>query len=112
MVTAALLLALLFADQDAPPAPDPLIGAWSCAGGPCIDPQIAFEIEDGRHIFRSWLHDRPSAVGRWTSDGTTLIIVCCSGVVMNHRIVSVDANELVLRAEHERRTARYTRIKQ
>ena len=112
MLIAALLLAgLLSADQETPPPPDPLVGAWSCAGGPCIDPEIEFAVEDGRHIFRSWLHQRPSAVGRWAADGTALTIVCCGGVVMNLRVVSVSEKELVLRGENERRSARYTRIK-
>jgi len=112
MFTAALLLALLFADQDTPPAPEPLLGAWSCDGGPCIDPQIEFAVEDGRHVFRSWLHERPSIVGRWVADGPAITIVCCSGVVMSYKIVSVDAMELVLRGDHERRSARYKRMKQ
>jgi len=113
VVTAVLLLvALLAADQETPPPAHPLVGAWSCASGPCIDPEIAFAIEDGRHIFRSWLHQRPSAVGRWTSEGSALSIVCCGGVVMNYRIVSVDEKELVLRGEDERRVARYSRVKE
>jgi hypothetical protein len=111
VLTAVLLLAAsLLADQEAPAATaEPLVGAWNCAGGPCIDPEIELAVENGRHVFRSWRDQRPSAIGRWASDGTLLAIVCCGGVVTNFRIVRVDEKELVLRGETDRRDARYAR---
>jgi len=113
MLAAWALAALIFAAQDAAPSVSPgeaIRGAWSCASGPCIDPEIEFALEDGRHIFRSWLHQRPSAVGRWAVDGEAVIVVCCAGVVRNYRIVAVNDKELVLRGEKERSDARYRRV--
>lgn len=87
-----------------------LVGAWECVSGPCIDPEIEFGIEDKVLVFRSWLHQRPSAIGTWTLDGSSVTVRCCAGSENIYSIVRVGKNELLLREEAEKETARYRRI--
>jgi len=87
-----------------------LVGSWECASGPCIDPEIEFGIEDKVRVFRSWLHQRPSAVGTWSVEGKTITIKCCSDRTMKLAIVRVNDKELVVREEDEKEVARYRRI--
>ena len=80
-----ILLAALFfvpaasAQKPAPTLEDRLLGNWKCVSGPCDDPEIQFEIEDGKRVYNSWLHSRPSASGgSWTLSGRNLSITCCA----------------------------------
>jgi hypothetical protein len=87
-----------------------LVGAWECASGPCFDPEIEFGIEDKVRVFRSWLHQRPSALGTWSVEGKTITIKCCSDRTTELAIVRVNDKELVVREEDEKEVARYRRI--
>lgn len=87
-----------------------LVGAWECASGPCIDPEIEFGIEDKVRVFRSWLHQRPASIGTWSVEGKTVTIKCCSDRTTQLAIVRVNDKELVLREEDEKEVARYRRI--
>ena len=101
-----VLLALTLPVHSAEP---PLIGAWSCHRGPCLDPEIEFAIEDGHRVFRSWLHHRPSLRGTWSTDGSTLTVTVGGGD-FEYEIVRVNKKVLVLRADDDKESAHYTRI--
>ena len=74
-----------------------LLGYWLCESGDCPDEAIELADNDGVQTFNSWLHDRPSAVdGRWTLDGTRLVIHCCEDVEYAYDVVEVGEERLVL----------------
>jgi hypothetical protein len=57
------------------PTEDQLLGAWACDQGECPDPELEFAIENGEHIFRTWLHARPATRAQWQLHGDTLTIL-------------------------------------
>ena len=87
-----------------------ILGAWRCARGPCFDPEIAFEIEDGTRVFRSWLHHRPARNCEWSLEGDSLTLLCSSGSATRYRVIRTTKKVLVLLEEGEKRPARYRRI--
>ena len=105
------MILLLVAALALSPAEKSLVGAWECRSGPCIDPEIEFAVEDGKRVFRSWLHHRPSAFGTWSVEGKTVTIICCGGDdASEYRIVRVTKRELVLRPDYDDKDSRYRRI--
>ena len=91
------LLPMLACARD--PDPATLLGGWACVEGACPDEAIAFSIEDGVRVYRSWLHERPSAVdGRWSLEGTRLTIACCDGPDAAYEILESTARLLRLRS--------------
>lgn len=74
-----------------------LLGYWLCESGDCPDEAIELADNDGVQTYNSWLHDRPSAVdGRWTLDGTRLVIHCCEDVEYAYNVVEIGEERLVL----------------
>jgi hypothetical protein len=108
----AMLLLFVASARSAQPAEPAkaIVGYWGCRSGPCFDPEIGFTVDEGERVFQSWLHQRPGASGRWSVEGKTLTVVCCSGQTYKYRIVRVNKRELVLRGEDEKESARYRRI--
>lgn len=86
-----------------------IVGAWGCSSGPCIDPEIAFEVEDGARVFRSWLHHRPSMIGKWSVSGST-VTIAMAGLENTYKIDRVNKKVLILREEGDEEPARYKRI--
>ena len=44
-----------------------VVGAWGRPSGVGVFEEFALEVEDGEHVFRSWLHQRPDVPSaRWT----------------------------------------------
>jgi hypothetical protein len=74
-----------------------LLGGWVHAKGETEFEQIAFEIADGRYVFRSWLHERPEIVGDWSRDGDTVTIRGADGSTWKVAVVDVDEERLELR---------------
>ena len=87
-----------------------ILDAWSCAKGPCFDPEIAFEIEDNVRIFRSWLHHRPASVCRWSLEGDSLTLDCSSDSIIEYKVIRATRKVLILHEQGEKRPARYRRI--
>ena len=105
------MILLLLAALTLTPTEKSLVGSWECRSGPCIDPEIEFAVEDGKRVFRSWLHHRPGTFGTWSVEGKTVTIVCCGGNdATEYRIVKVTKRELVLRPDDADGNARYRRI--
>lgn len=76
-----LLLLVLLATGPAMAANDcrsleaKLIGSWERRGGDGFFEEMAFSVEDGRHGFDSWLHQRPELVdASWRLEGCRLTI--------------------------------------
>ena len=52
-----------------------LLGSWSCESGACLDEEISFSVIDGKFVYRSWLHSKPSITnGSWQLQGQLLTI--------------------------------------
>ena len=44
-----------------------VVGAWGRPSGVGAFEEFALEVEDGEHVFRSWMHQRPDVpMARWT----------------------------------------------
>jgi len=102
-VTCVAILAFMLAASGIAAAADAeisnlLVGSWLCDSGACWDEEIEFAIEDGKHVYNSWLHDRPAASdGAWSVAGNTVRIQCCDGLDYEYIVVRVTDTELVLR---------------
>lgn len=101
LVRPALFLALLLpmvACSSAVRAPteDRLLGAWACDEGDCPDPELEFAIENGEHVFRTWLHARPATRAQWRLNGDTLTILS-SDLHDEWQVVEVSRRTLRLR---------------
>lgn len=89
-----------------------LQGNWACVSGPCSDPEIQFTVEDGRRVYNSWLHARPSASGgSWTLEGRKLSTACCAGIREEWVVIRADGSRLHLREAGGKHTAIFRRIK-
>jgi hypothetical protein len=65
-----------------------IIDDWKGAGGDFGYEQMALSIEDGKRVFRTWLHERPEiADGTWTFDTCILTLYSDSGSVKADRFV-------------------------
>jgi len=96
-----LLLALLLpiaacVSAATAPTEEQIIGAWACDEGECPDAELEFAIEDGEHVFRTWLHARPATRARWQLQGDTLTILS-SDMRDEWQVVEVTRRTLRLR---------------
>jgi hypothetical protein len=84
--------------QKAPVVQEALVvGSWSCEKS-CPDEDMAFTIEDGKHRYESWLHQRPAVVNaEWTLRGSDLTVTRDGKVLYEWQVVSVTKTRLVLR---------------
>ncbi len=92
-------------------SPRNLIGSWKSKGGPFE--QMELEIEDGRAVFRSWLHDRPDVIGgSWQLDGCALRISAGQSypVQWNLEVGTVTKTRLTLRERGDQKFVAYRRI--
>ncbi len=111
---AALLAALLFMHQaSAQTLGDRLLDNWACVSGPCDNPEIQFALEDGKGVYNSWLHERPSASGgSWTLSGRKLSITCCSHPSPSEwTVMRVSVKHLHLRPADSKEVAVFRRLK-
>jgi hypothetical protein len=74
-----------------------LLGGWVHVGGETEFEQISFDVEDGRQVFRSWLHERPELVGQWTREGDAVTIHGSDGTKTELGILSVSESTLEVR---------------
>lgn len=88
-----------------------LMGSWKSKGGPFE--LMEFAMEDGRPVFRSWLHDRPDVIrGSWQLDGCALRISAGESypVRWDLEVGTVSRKRLTVRELGERRFVTYRRI--
>ena len=92
---------------------DRLLGNWKCVSGPCDDPEIQFALEDGKRVYNSWLHSRPSASGgSWKLEGRKLSIECCERKSPEEwTVMRVSEKHLHLRPAGSRENAVFRRLK-
>jgi hypothetical protein len=86
-----------------------LLGGWIYVTGETEFEQIAFAVEDGRHVFRSWLHERPEVVGDWSRDGDTVTIRGSDGSTWKLAISKLDESTLEIRFEGKAEPASFRR---
>ena len=97
MLFAAILLADGAASGSSGRQESLVVGSWTCEKS-CPDEDIAFTIEDGKHVYASWLHHRPSVVNaEWTLRGSDLTVTRDGEVLYEWRVVQVTKTRLVLR---------------
>jgi hypothetical protein len=90
-----------------------LPGSWVYVSGPTDFEQMAFAIENGRRVFRSWLHERPEHTGQWTLRGKEVVIRIAGTGAFNEtfRIVQVTQKRLVVRFRGRKSSAVFRRAK-
>lgn len=74
-----------------------LLGGWVHVSGETEFEQVSFEVEDGRQVFRSWLHERPELVGQWIREGDALTIDASDGTKFQLAILSLNETTLEVR---------------
>lgn len=87
------------------------MGSWKSQSGPFE--QMELSVEDGRPVFRSWLHDRPDVIGgSWQLDGCALRISAGQSypVRWDLEVGTVSRKRLTVRELGERRFVTYRRI--
>jgi len=57
--------------------------------------EFEFAIEDGKHVYRSWLHSRPDEDGSWTFGSCKVTVRLRSGPVIEYRFLSNDGRRLI-----------------
>ena len=96
-----------------------LTSGWIAAGVQGEYEQIAFAIEDGQRVFRTWLHERPEITdGRWTLSGCVLTMNATAAGVNQERFVLAmpEPDILTMAAQDESENSsstllRYARVK-
>jgi hypothetical protein len=113
LLVAVWLVPPASAQKKGPTLEDRLLGNWACVSGPCGDPEIQFARDDGRRVYNSWLHERPSASGgSWTLAGNRLSMSCCGHASPSEWVVMrVSEKHLHLRPAGSKENAVFRRLK-
>ena len=92
---------------------DMVAGAWQSVKGGSFFQEMELAREDGKHVFNSWLHQRPEfSGGEWTLRDCKLTIrIESSKTSFEYASVRVRGNRLYLREEGGKAEAVYKRIK-
>ncbi|KAB2965245.1 MAG: hypothetical protein F9K16_02380 [Thermoanaerobaculia bacterium] len=96
LLFALLLPIVACASAATAPSEEQILGAWTCDEGDCPDPELEFAIEEGEHVFRTWLHARPATRAQWQLNGDTLTILS-SDMRDEWQVVEVNRRTLRLR---------------
>jgi hypothetical protein len=97
-----------------------LIGAWSMQGVDSEPSEIfpngdsrefQFVVEEGRQVWREYIHFRPGTDGRWEINGCRVTVIDrYSGWRENYDVVRLNRSHLWLRPAGTREIERWTRI--
>jgi hypothetical protein len=79
-----------------------LLGSWCAGSASAFHESFSLTVEDGAHVFSSWLHDRPAESGTWNLAKRTLTIHGRSGTDYVYAIESATSKRLVLRQGQEK----------
>jgi hypothetical protein len=89
-----------------------IVGYWRCTSGPCLDDSVELAIEEGVHVYRSWLHQRPScSEGTWALNGSSIRITCHNELIFIGKVVRAEKDRLILREAKAPDSAAYRRMK-
>lgn len=86
-----------------------LLGGWLYVKGDTDFEQIAFAVEDGRQVFRSWLHERPDLFADWSRAGD-VITIRSDDSSWKLTIVELDERTLELRFDDRKESATFRRV--
>ncbi len=106
---------------DAPADPCPIaesaiIDGWKAGNDSTEYQQIVFELDDGKRLFSTWLHERPEIVGgSWSLDGCTLTLDApyAAVVTQSYRLSMPNQDSLLLTpvAGSDYGSLQFTRVK-
>jgi hypothetical protein len=57
--------------------------------------ELQFDLDSGRRIFRSWLHQRPEMTGTWSFSNCQVTVRGPDNLAMTYRFVGGDRNRLI-----------------
>lgn len=57
--------------------------------------ELQFDIDSGRRIFRSWLHQRPEMTGTWSFSNCRVTARGPGNMTMTYRFVGSNSNRLI-----------------
>ena len=57
--------------------------------------ELQFDLDNGRRIFRSWLHQRPEMTGTWSFSNCRVTARGPDNMTMTYRFVGSDRNRLI-----------------
>jgi hypothetical protein len=77
-----------------------ILGDWCAGSASAFHEAFSLTIDDGAHVFASWLHERPAESGTWTLAKRTLTIHGQSGTDYVYSVESASSKRLVLRARN------------
>ena len=91
---------------------DLLLGDWTCDSGACPDEEISFSLEEGKFVYNSWLHSRPSVTGgSWKKEGKILTVNSETGISDRWLILEVTPEKMRLQDQDTSEIALFSRIK-
>ncbi|MDM5271782.1 hypothetical protein PGH07_06305 [Sulfurovum sp. zt1-1] len=74
-----------------------ILGDWCAGSENAFHEEFSLTIEDGEHIFSSWLHHRPAVSGKWVLKGKTFTIYKSSGLIHIYIIEKATPKKLILK---------------
>lgn len=57
--------------------------------------EVQFDVDEGRRIYRSWLHQRPDMTGTWSFSNCRVTVRGPDNLTMTYRFVGSDRNRLI-----------------
>lgn len=75
-----------------------LLGTWCARKNPAFYEEFVLEIEDGKHVFKSYLHQRPDEFGSW-GFGKNQFTIISSGRTSAYKIAQLSTQALVLMSD-------------
>lgn len=74
-----------------------ILGDWCAGSENAFHEEFSLTIENGEHIFSSWLHHRPAGSGKWVLKGKTFTIYESSGLKHVYIIEKATSIQLILK---------------
>src|SRR5688500_18022979 len=96
-----LLAATVSADNKPAVTERAILGDWCAGSATAFHEEFTLSVEDGKHLFASWLHQRPAVSGTWTLSGRTLTIQSHAGQDYVCSVLSATSRKHVIQAEGE-----------
>lgn len=76
-----------------------ILGDWCAGSKNAFHEEFSLTIENGEHIFSSWLHHRPSESGKWIVKEQKIIIHTNAGLKYVYFIKKAISEHLILQQE-------------
>lgn len=78
-----------------------ILGDWCAGSDNSFHEEFSLTIEDGEHVFSSWLHHRPDGNGTWEINKGTLTVKTVSGSKYIYSIKKATSKLLILQKQGE-----------